>query len=46
MSTIIYGDRIGKTADLVIACDDAISDCAKDEILLTQREDCANRVNQ
>ena len=39
MSKVIYEDRIGKTANLVVACDGVIFDRAKDKVLLTQRTD-------
>jgi ADP-ribose pyrophosphatase YjhB (NUDIX family) len=39
MSKIIYGERIGKTAELVVACDGVIFDSTKTKILLTQRAD-------
>jgi len=39
MSKIIYGERIGKTATLIVACDGVIFDSTRGKILLTQRED-------
>ena len=39
MSTVIYGDRIGTTSDLVVACDGVIFDRSKDKVLLTQTRD-------
>jgi len=39
MSKIIYGERIGKTAKLVVACDGVIFDSTRSKILLTQRAD-------
>ena len=39
MSKIVYGERIGKTAELVVACDGVIFDSTKTKMLLTQRAD-------
>ena len=39
MSMIIYGERIGKSAELVVACDAVIFDNTKTKILLTRRKD-------
>ena len=39
MSKAIYGDRIGKTANLVVACDGVIFDIFKSKMLLTRRID-------
>ena len=39
MSKIIYGERIGKTTPLVVACDRVIFDGTKHKILLTKRTD-------
>lgn len=39
MSKTIYGERIGRTANLVVACDGVIFDIAKNKMLLTQRID-------
>ena len=39
MSRIIYGERIGRTADLFVACDGVIFDSTKRKMLLTQRMD-------
>ena len=39
MSKIIYGERIGKTATLIVACDGVIFDSTRGKIFLTQRED-------
>ena len=39
MSKAIYGDRIGKTANLVVACDGVIFDIFKSKMLLTIRID-------
>ena len=39
MSKIVYGKRIGKTAELVVACDGVIFDSTKTKMLLTQRAD-------
>ena len=39
MSKIIYGERIGTTAKLVVACDGVIFDSTRSKMLLTQRAD-------
>ena len=39
MCKIIYGERIGKTTPLVVACDGVIFDGTKHKILLTKRTD-------
>ena len=39
MVKTIYRERIGKTANLVVACDGVIFDSTKNKILLTQRVD-------
>ena len=39
MSKAIYGDRIGKTANLVVACDGVIFDIFKSKMLRTIRID-------
>ena len=39
MSKTIYGERIGTTANLVVACDGVIFDSTKRKMLLTKRTD-------
>ena len=39
MTTLLYSDRIGKTAHLRVACVAAIFDTAREKLLLTRRAD-------